>query len=262
MTKKEKKKNKILLIVLDILIIICFVGAAFFFLEPKVRNNKQKKIETSVMNEVNLLFDSEEEQMDDLVSIAVDPNANKVPGEAYEDFGLGLNTDEIVYDENGQVIVDFIGSLNIPVIDLITPIANDDSLIAIRYGVGHTPESAEIGEQGRALIFGHWFQDYGRVFNRLNEVNVGDEFTIDIIENRTRYFYKVHKAISIDESELYHYLYEDEPEVDSEVLLITCIVRNNHWWEQTGRYLVYGELIDSKYIPPKTSKSEPTVVFE
>ena len=50
------------------------------------------------------LFDSEEEQMDDLVSIAVDPNANKVPGEAYEDFGLGINTDEIVYDENGQVI--------------------------------------------------------------------------------------------------------------------------------------------------------------
>jgi len=253
--QKSKNKKRPILIFLDILIVVCLVGAAYFFIEPKIRNHKQKKIETEVVAEVIAKFDSEEEpekdEIEDIVSITVDPNANKVPGESYEDFGQGINPDEIVYDANGNVVIDFIGSLKIPVIDLITPIANDDSLIAIRYGVGHTPESDPIGEKGRALIFGHWFIDYGRVFNRLNEVKAGDEFTIDILENRTRYYYKVHKAEAIDESELYNRLYEEEPKVESEVLMITCIVRNNMWWDQTGRYLVYGELVDTKYIPPR-----------
>ncbi len=249
--KKQKRKNKVINIILDILIIACFAGALYFFIEPKIRSKKQRAVEEDTVKKI------QEQIVDNTntgITIKVDPNANKVPGEAYESFGDDPiePIDEYIYDENGNVIIHYIGTLKIPKIDLETPIADDDSLVAIRYGVGHTPESANIGDPGRALIFGHWFQEYGRVFNRLEEIKEGDEFTIDMVENQTRYFYKVHKAIPIETEDLYDRLFNDPVDVKSEVVLVTCIVRNNAWWTPTGRYLVYGELIKKDVVKSQT----------
>lgn len=250
--QKSKKKKRPIIIILDILIIACLLGAAYFFLEPKVRSHKQTKVEQSAVTEVEKLFDTEEEELSE-ISIAVNPNANKVPGEGYEDFGQGENLiiEDPILDENGNVIINFIGSLKIPKIDLVTPIADDDSLVALRYGAGHTPESAFFGENGRAIIFGHWFDEYGRVFNRLGEMKVGDDFAISITKNRTRYHYHVHKMVEIKDYELYDYLFVDEPEVESEVVLVSCKVENRMWWSTSDRYIVYGELIETEYIAPR-----------
>ncbi len=251
---KAKGKKKGILILLDILIVACFLGALYFFLEPKIRSRRQLEVEQDAVKQINsqLKVVSEENNNSaeplSQVTIAVDPDANKVPGEAYDNFGGEAIEEEYVYDEYGNIIIHYIGSLSIPDIELETPIANDDSLVAIRYGVGHTPESAKIGDPGRALLFGHWFQEYGRVFNRLEEIKEGDEFSIDILENRTRYHYKVHKAVAVTTEELYDRLFNDPVDVESEVVLVTCIVRNYAWWAPSGRYLVYGELIDSEKV--------------
>jgi len=264
-TKKKKKRKKPIIIILDILIVACLLGAAYFFFEPKLRSKRQSKIEQSAVAEVEAVLESfttdeandENEQETLSVTITVNPDANKVPGEGYEDFGHGENieVDDPILDENGNVVINFIGTLKIPKIDLTTPVADNDSLIALRYGAGHTPESAEIGKPGRALIFGHWFDEYGRVFNRLNEIEVGDKFTIDLLETKTRYHFKVHEMLEIEDSQLYEYLFEREPEVDSEVVLVSCKVENNMWWSSSGRYLAYGKLIKSEYLGPP--KKEP-----
>ncbi len=267
---KSAKKRKPIVIILDILIIACLIGALYFFLDPKIRNRKQNMIEQDAVQQINAALaedhadeadasSSSDPENELKVSISVDPDALKVPGESYENFGGEAVEEEYVYDAEGNVIINFIGALVIPKIDLNTPIADDDSLVAIRYGVGHTPESDEIGKPGRALLFGHWFQEYGRVFNRLEEIKAGDEFYIDILKNRTRYYYKVHRAIAISHDDLPYHLFEEEPTVESEVVLITCIVRNNAWRAPTGRYLVYGELVDSKSIAPDGDNAEPNL---
>ncbi|HHU53581.1 MAG TPA: sortase [Clostridiaceae bacterium] len=271
-SKNKKKRKKPIIIVLDILIIACLVGAAYFFLEPKLRSKRQLKVEQSAVAEVEAALESiavddtedlnvENEQDTPSVSIKVNPNANKVPGEGYEDFGRGerIEVEDPILDENGNVVINFIGTLRIPKIELTTPIADNDSLIALRYGAGHTPDSAKIGEPGRALIFGHWFNEYGRVFNRLNEIEVGDEFTIDLLETKTRYYYKVHQMLEIEDYQLYEYLFEKEPEVDNEVVLVSCKVENNMWWSSTGRYLACGELIKTEYLGPQ--KKNPVKQF-
>lgn len=261
--RKKKKRKRPLIIILDILIIGCLLGAAYFFFEPKLRSKRQIKIEQSAVAEVEAALeaitaddaenaDTENEQETPSITITVNPNANKVPGEGYEDFGHGesIEVDDPILDEYGNVVINFIGTLKIPKIDLITPIADNDSLIALRYGAGHTPESATIGKPGRALIFGHWFDEYGRVFNRLNEIEVGDKFTIDLLETKTRYHFKVHEMLDIEDSQLYEYLFEREPEVKSEVVLVSCKVENNMWWSPSGRYLAYGKLIKSEKLGP------------
>lgn len=255
MKNKQKSKRKFIIVFLDILIILCLIGAAYFFLKPKIRSKNQKNIEQSILNQVDSRFnkteiiDSDNNTLDLPVSISVDPNINKVAGEAYENFDANAEIKKPIYDEYGNVIINFIGSLTIPKIELTTPVADNDSLIAIRYGVGHRAESTAIGENGRALIFGHWFQEYGRVFNRLEEIKIGDDFVIDIIEDRTRYHYQVHDVKSISHESLYARLFDDPVSVESEVVLVTCIVRNNAWWTPSGRYLVYGQLVDSEYFP-------------
>lgn len=258
--KHAVKKRRPLLIILDILIIVCIIGALYFFLEPKLRSKKQNEVEQEAYQQIQAQFDkpietqgsssNSNQTSDQQVSIAVDPEALRVPGEAYEDFGGGVIEEEYLYDANGNVIINFIGSLSIPKINLNTPIADDDTLVALRYGVGHTAESDPIGEPGRALLFGHWFQEYGRVFNRLEEIKEGDEFHIDILQIRMRYHYKVHKALPISHEDLLFHLFEEEQTVESEVILVTCMVRNNAWWAPTARYLVYGELVDSEFISP------------
>lgn len=256
MKKNKKTKNKIIIIILDSLIIACLVGALYFLITPRIRANKQKEIEKSVIDQVTLQLDQNsysnendnyDAKPDFPISISVDPNKNKVPGESYEVFDDDISIPEQIYDDN-NVIINFIGSLEIPKINLVTPIADNDSLVAIRYGVGHRAESRSIGEFGRALIFGHWFQEYGRVFNRLEEIGIGDQFTINMLDNRTRYYYRVHTVKSIDSDEIYDRLFTDPVLVDSEVVLVTCIVRNNAWRTPVGRYLVYGELINTEYI--------------
>ncbi|NLJ70542.1 MAG: sortase [Clostridiaceae bacterium] len=259
--KKQKKKKRPIIIILDILIIGCFLGAAYFLLEPKLRSKRQSAIEQSAIAEIDAVLElsntntetndiPENEPVTPSITITVNPDANKVPGEGYEDFGQGerIEVDAPVLDQYGNVIINFIGTLKIPKIDLTTPIADNDSLIALRYGAGHTAESAKIGQPGRALIFGHWFDEYGRVFNRLNEIEVGDEFTIDLLETKTRYHYVVHEMLEIDNSLLYEYLFEREPKVDNEVVLVSCKVENRMWWSTTGRYLAHGKLIKSEYL--------------
>ncbi|MGI6579444.1 MAG: sortase [Saccharofermentanales bacterium] len=263
LNKKKQKKKKPIIIILDILIVACLLGAAYFFFEPKIRSKRQSDIEQSAVAEVEAALELSVADADDIdetgdgseqmispVTIAVNPNANKVPGEGYEDYGHDENieVEDPILDQNGNVVINFIGTLRIPKIDLITPIADNDSLIALRYGAGHTPGSAKIGQPGRALIFGHWFDEYGRVFNRLNEIEVGDQFTIDLLETKTRYHYKVHQMLEIEDFQLYEYLFEREPEVDNEVVLVSCKVENRMWWSSTGRYLACGELIKSEYL--------------
>ena len=91
--------------------------------------------------------------------------------------------------------------LNIPSIGVKAPIVFEPQTVewavqlALREGVDHYGTSANPGQAGNTVIFGHssgaiWAPgDYKFVFTLLNKVKAGDEVTIDY--KGTRYTYKV-----------------------------------------------------------------------
>ena len=66
------------------------------------------------------------------------------------------------------------GIIEIPAIDLKMPLVQGADRYSLRAAAGWYPESAEMGNAGNCVIFGHRMTGYGRHFNRLNELKAGD----------------------------------------------------------------------------------------
>lgn len=80
-----------------------------------------------------------------------------------------------------------LGILEIKKIDLKLPILQGASKINLKIGAGLLEKTAEIGAFGNTVLTAHRSYTYGRFFNRLDEVEVGDEIFIATQENTYRY---------------------------------------------------------------------------
>lgn len=93
------------------------------------------------------------------------------------------------------------GVLEIPIIDLETPIVEGVSAEQLRIAVGHLPESGELGESGQNFVVaGHRSSIFGQFFNRLDELEVGDRFSIRT--HRQIFTYKIINKQIVDPHEL------------------------------------------------------------
>lgn len=73
---------------------------------------------------------------------------------------------------------DTMGILEIEKIDLKLPILKGTSESILRIGAGFLEGTAGIGEPGNTVLTAHRSHTYGRFFNRLDELEVGDSITI------------------------------------------------------------------------------------
>ena len=175
----------------------------------------------------------------DLSSIKVRANANKVEGEAYDFYGEGeINYEDL--DPNAEVELVPLGRVKIPSINVNLPLLNQAWAVQLRYGLGHVPESALPGEDGNCAILGHRMLDSGRHLNRLNEVKVGDHFTINT--GTDLYTYEVIDMPVIEPEVLMDYVNKNYGEPT--VTLITC--HPIPTW--THRLLCVGKQIDHKVL--------------
>ena len=69
------------------------------------------------------------------------------------------------------------GILSIEKIDLELPVVRGVSKRKLKIALGWTPQTAEIGAVGNAVIAGHRSYTYGQYFNRLDELEAGDIIT-------------------------------------------------------------------------------------
>lgn len=109
-----------------------------------------------------------------------------------------------------------VGLLTIPKIDLTVAIGEGVDTDTLRYAVGHFTGTAYPGVKGNCCIAGHRSYTYSQYFNRLDEINKGDTFTIQTKQGT--YTYKVYDKIVVT---------PDHTEVlnstsDATVTLITC----------------------------------------
>jgi len=71
-----------------------------------------------------------------------------------------------------------IGIISIKKIDLKLPILEGATNENMKFAAAHVKETSAIGEVGNAAVAAHRARTKGRLFNRLNEMKVGDEIVV------------------------------------------------------------------------------------
>ncbi|WP_042163748.1 class D sortase [Paenibacillus gorillae] len=126
-----------------------------------------------------------------------------------------------------------IGTISIPSIKVKLPILEGATQHNMKYGAAHLKETAAIGEVGNAAIAAHRAKTKGRLFNRLNEVKVGDKITITQ-QNKT-FTYKVYQTSVVNPTDVSVLNYNNK---DKLLTLITCTPLG----KSTHRLIIHAKL--------------------
>lgn len=110
-----------------------------------------------------------------------------------------------------------IGVLKIDKITLTLPILQGASNSNLKIGAGLLNGTTAIGEPGNTALAAHRSHTYGRFFNRLNEVEIGD--WLDIDTGQTSFRYQVYNIVIVEPQDV-SVLAGNR--VDSVLTLITC----------------------------------------
>ena len=131
--------------------------------------------------------------------------------------------------------LEVMGIVSIPKIDINLMFVEGVTKQALKFAVGHMPGTAMPGEVGNCALAGHRSYTFGEYFNRLDEVEVGDE--IQITRGKETYTYKVYESFLVEPTEVR----VTEPIENKKIVtLITChpVVKATH------RLIVRGELVE------------------
>ncbi|WP_054956534.1 class D sortase [Paenibacillus dakarensis] len=133
------------------------------------------------------------------------------------------------------------GILIIDKINLMQPILHGATASNLNITLGSVENTGKAGEIGNYAVAGHRNHTYGRNFNRLDEIVVGDKVQVN---NGTETFeYTVTEKLYVKPEEVEVL---DPNGVDKEITLITCHPMVN----PTHRIIVKGKIID-----PSTASS-------
>jgi sortase A len=122
-----------------------------------------------------------------------------------------------------------IGKLEINTIDLTIPIMEGASQANLKIAAGHLKGTSPVGEAGNSAIAAHRSYTYGKQFNRLPEVEIGD--TIHVVTKDKKFTYRIINEMIVLPDDL-SVLRKDSSE--SILTLITCHPMKN----PTHRYIV------------------------
>jgi sortase A len=93
-----------------------------------------------------------------------------------------------------------IGIINIPKIDLKVAVGEGIENKTLKYAVGHFEGTAMPGEKGNFAVAGHRSYTYSEYFNRLDELNVGDDIIVKT--SKGEFTYKVYDKKVVEPTEV------------------------------------------------------------
>ena len=161
-------------------------------------------------DEILLNFNmNEEEQSADSESVQAEETDEAGPGEENPSSGNA--------GKKKKSKLEAIGRIEIPKIDVNIPILEGTSKKNLKVGAGHITGTSKPGSIGNTALAAHRSHTYGRMFHRLDEVEIGDIIKITTSDGTFEYtVYKIHVVEPDDVSVLYR-------SKDERVLtLITC----------------------------------------
>ena len=174
---KKKLKNLLggLLISFGLLIVLGSI----------VLNLEQRAMQKEAINEFRQMVEDSRD-----VSLKEEPNKD----EANEDVKTDAAADVSVKEN------DILYILRIPIIESESPVREGVSDGVLADSLGHEPGTAYIGEIGNCVIAGHRNYSFGKFFNRLNEVEIGDNIYVDTKD--ATYKYEVYDIIVVEPDDL------------------------------------------------------------
>ncbi|ASA25572.1 class D sortase [Paenibacillus donghaensis] len=138
-------------------------------------------------------------------------------------------TKQETMEPGGQVMA----IIEIDKIDLKLPVLEGATQANMKHAAAHMKETASLGEKGNAAIAAHRARTTGRLFNRLNEVEMGD--TITVRTKDKTYNYEVYNISVVEPTDVSVLNGNDK---DSILTLITCDPLVN----PTHRLIVHAKL--------------------
>jgi len=125
------------------------------------------------------------------------------------------------YDPAEKLTLTALGTIKIDKINLLIPLWDGAGIIPLRYGAGVLENSARPGQDGNCVILGHRMKTYGSLFNRLDEIAVGDSVVITSVDG-TEYTYIVDNVIpALVPAELINYIQINNG-TGKQLTLVTC----------------------------------------
>lgn len=239
-TKKKRKKINNLLLIISI--VLCVAGIILLLIDP-IKNRIRKKA-------VNEGLDAIESQMQATdpsaeMTFVVPINGNEIEGEGYDYFGdeiegTTVNIEDELSASDGYATLNGIGIINIDSIDCRIPVWDEATILSLRYGAGHYPDSVMPGEDGNCSILAHHMRETGSMFNRLDEVQAGDIVRLEMIDGSV-YEYQVDSITIVSAEELDTRIAGDYFS-DARITLVTC----TYTAEGKMRLVVSGFLTDDQ----------------
>ncbi|SMP68017.1 class D sortase [Anoxynatronum buryatiense] len=150
-----------------------------------------------------------------------------------EEQGFEASPEEIRPAEEGALL----GSLEIPAIDAKMPVVQGASDHNLKTAAALLDGTSPIGSIGNAAIAAHRSHTYGRFFNRLNEVKLGD--TIHITTPEETYVYRVYEIKVVEPTDL---SVLNRNSRDKVVTLITC----DPIYVASHRLIIHGVMVESE----------------
>ncbi len=162
-------------------------------------------------------------------TIIVDGNEFAVEGEGYENFAEEdessnpdpLNPDDVFFSHPEKVVLTAVGTLSIEAVDLNLPLWDDAGIVPLRYGAGVYKGSVIPGQTGNLVVLGHRMKTYGSIFNRLDEVKVGDEVVIITMDGNSHTYIVDEIIDALVPKKLPEYLTQEKSE-GAQLTLVTC----------------------------------------
>lgn len=109
-----------------------------------------------------------------------------------------------------------IGIIKIPKIDLKVAVGEGIDNNTLKYAVGHFEGTAMPGEKGNFAVAGHRSYTYSEYFNRLDELDIGDDITVKT--KKGEFTYRVYEKKVVEPTEVSVL----DKTKDATITLVTC----------------------------------------
>lgn len=229
------KKNIKQKIIRSTIFIIGFMLCCFPLISGFMENQTQRNAISTYKNDVVALDDNEIKSELHL--------AQKYNSVLYQTLGSSVgNSTEILSDESYNDLLDFtdtgiMGSIEIPKINVNLPIYHGTDEEILTRGIGHVQETSLPvgGKNTRSVLTGHRGLPTSKLFTRLDELDLGDYFFINICNETLAY--QINDIIEIEPEEVEKLNIMPDKDI---VSLITC----TPYGINTHRLVVSGERVE------------------
>lgn len=220
---------------------LCFIGGFLLLCYPLVSGYMQQRYhQRAVATYSSNVKESSKEEKEQILKNARDYNnmLYQSKGAVVDDMNLGILSDESYNSQLKQSSQGIMGSIEIPKINVDLPIYHGTSDEVLSNGVGHQ-EGTSLpigGENSHCVLTGHRGLPGSKLFTRLDEMEKGDLFFLNILGDTLAY--KVDKIEVVEPDDVEVMNIQAEKDI---VSLVTCTPfgLNTHRLVVTGERVPY-----------------------